>query len=570
MNSTKLFNFGYLIENIKKSKTVIILAMLVVPFFTVLQLVNTKEHIYSIDTLSIVNTIFLYFIPFILAAELYGYVFKKASVDFIASKPISKKSIFFTNFIGGIAIILLIQIITFICTQLVLSFKPDIIHFSAMSWDIFIYFLIGYIFVFTVSSLAMSVSGNVMTQLAMTMLIIFLPAVSYVFIAAETRIIDIWPDLYTFTAPLYVLAKTATMFTPSIIKMIVLIIAYFTAGIMLFKKRKMEMAGESFMKDKAHIIVKTLTLAPFSFIIIDMEDIRTTCIMLGIMFIYWFVYDLITNKKIKLSKNILCFVIGVIAVMGIYKVALVAVDEVFSFKDFNPTMYIEDEKIYDEIEKIEANKIYYYITNEKEIRDTNRTFEGKYIIEKEELKYLKQINFSNTNPSWLRGTVTLKDGRTFNATVVVDEKKIDEYVNENNIDTANIDDSHKVAIKGLTRKQNKEIISMLKGRRLIEISNNKYGVRFLDRVNKIYDKTIILTATKYENKSIRGYVYEIPMDDEIVKYLDENNLLEYSESTYYEKEYEKDGIIYETIEAEDVPYDEYNETGPSEGVIIYD
>jgi len=52
--------------------------------------------------------------------------------------------------------------------------KPDLIIFDSMVWDVFMFFTLGYIFVFTVSNLAMSFSGNKFSQIVATCLILFL------------------------------------------------------------------------------------------------------------------------------------------------------------------------------------------------------------------------------------------------------------------------------------------------------------------------------------------------------------------------------------------------------------
>ena len=115
MNLTKYFNFNYLKENIKKSKGVLLLLILVVPFFTILTLAlmyNNKNNIELLNMKNIifVNLIGMYIIPIGISFSLFGYVYKKSSVDFINSMPINRKSIFITNSIAGILIIILLQV----------------------------------------------------------------------------------------------------------------------------------------------------------------------------------------------------------------------------------------------------------------------------------------------------------------------------------------------------------------------------------------------------------------------------------------------------------------------------
>ena len=117
MNLTNLFNFNYLIQNIKKYKALIILLILLVPMFTSIMLLSVEsdsEYVISFAELSIVNIIFMYIMPIVLSMTLFNYVYKKNSVDFIGSMPLSRKTVFITNTIGGFAIIAIMQLITMI------------------------------------------------------------------------------------------------------------------------------------------------------------------------------------------------------------------------------------------------------------------------------------------------------------------------------------------------------------------------------------------------------------------------------------------------------------------------
>ena len=109
MNLMKLFNLKYLMQNIKKSKMAIILFLAVVPIFTALTIILNSSYYHALEfyELGLANIIFMYITPFILSFCLFGYVYKKKDIDFVCSMPISRKSIFVTNTIGGIILILM-------------------------------------------------------------------------------------------------------------------------------------------------------------------------------------------------------------------------------------------------------------------------------------------------------------------------------------------------------------------------------------------------------------------------------------------------------------------------------
>ena len=334
MNLTKLFNFSYCMQNIKKSKAQIILLMLLVPLFTSIVIISTEEdYAFSFIELSAVNLIGMYIIPIVLSIALFGYVYKKSSVDFIGSMPISRRTVFLTNTIGGIAILTITQLLTLICTMLLSKIFSNVIIFGSMVWDIFLFYTMGYIFVFTVANLAMTISGNKIAQLVSTALILFV--IPFLIITGrlyyeeengyntirEERTINI-SEPYHFTAPSYVFDALINgnefMFdSGSVVRMIVLSLVYIGIGLVLFQKKKLEMAGEAYETRNMHLVIKLLTMLPFMAIFCGLSDSDKVDIFLfffAIVAVYYFVFDLVTNKKLKLKITIPAF-LGSLAVL---------------------------------------------------------------------------------------------------------------------------------------------------------------------------------------------------------------------------------------------------------------
>ena len=348
MNLTNLFNIKYLMQNIKKSKGLIILSLVLVPMFTSIILLSaSNDYALSFAEVSIVNIICMYIIPIVLSMSLFSYVYKKNSVDFIGSMPVSRKSIFITNTIGGIGIIVLMQLLTMISTLLLSKILSNIIIFSSMVWDIFVFYTIAYIFVFTVSNLAMSFSGNKFSQLVAICLILFLipflmmsgnvfgDKYSYVNVTesinsslnknTEQIIID---EPFHFTAPSYIFDMIINgedvyeYNSESVIKMLVLSIIYTAIGLILFNKKKLELAGESYENGNTHLIIKMLTFVPFMFVFCSLSNSDRIIVFLffvAILAVYYFVFDLITNKKIPLKKTVPAFILSWIVVFAVFE-----------------------------------------------------------------------------------------------------------------------------------------------------------------------------------------------------------------------------------------------------------
>ena len=178
MNSTSLFNFSYLKENIKKSKAIILLCMLLIPIVNgIILLMNCSQNdnfMPSIYELSGLVLFGMYIIPIVLSITLFSFVYKRGSIDFSLSMPISKRQIFLTNSLGGIVVILLMQIINFIITFVISLIYNNLIIDSRMFFDILLICSISYIFVFVSTNIAVSLSSNKITTVIVTLLILFL------------------------------------------------------------------------------------------------------------------------------------------------------------------------------------------------------------------------------------------------------------------------------------------------------------------------------------------------------------------------------------------------------------
>lgn len=334
MNLTKYFNFNYLKENIKKSKGIITLLLIAVPVFTILSLVfifNKANYTTVITELeiSIPNIIGMYIIPYVLSVALFGYIYKKSSVDFINSMPINRKAIFITNTIGGIILITLIQLITLIVSLVCNALVSTIIIFPQMLIDIFITMWIAYFFMFCATNLAMSLSGTVLTQLVLTMIIIFIvPFCMTTFdsiiynqnmedqtYSYKEEIFRIYEGNEEYTLPFNITYNMENLYSDvSNTKMFVLGILYLGIGLYCFQKRKMENAEESFGSNKVHLLVKALTIFPM-IIILNLLKLDTgfNIFVLALITVYYFVYDFFVKRKIKFLISVVSLIITLVA-----------------------------------------------------------------------------------------------------------------------------------------------------------------------------------------------------------------------------------------------------------------
>ena len=345
MNLTKYFNFKYLKENFKKSRGILLLITIIVPLLTLFSILFVNKpasytKILELIEISWVNMFGMYIIPIAISFILFGYVYKKTSVDFINSMPINRKTIFITNTIGGILLITLIQILTAVTLLLSSIFIKEVMIFTGMIIDVFIIMWIAYLFMFFTANLAMTLSGTFLTQIALTMIILFIiPFCLTTFnllrnqnvIINETYAEDDSTsiekdnnitimetiDNKEYTLPFDIIWNTNLSFSNTRnAKMLILGILYFCLGLYLFQKRKMENAEESFSKVKVHLFVKALTVFPL-LVLVNLASESPNKFLILLIIIYYFVYDYIVRRKVKLKYSVLGLIITLAVSQGI-------------------------------------------------------------------------------------------------------------------------------------------------------------------------------------------------------------------------------------------------------------
>ena len=532
MNLTKLFNFDFLLQNLKKSRMILTIFLLVVPLFTTIILTTSSDQAYNFFELSGINAVGMYIVPFIFSLCLFGYVYKKNSVDFMCSMPISRKSMFATNTLGGILLILATQLITLICTFIVASFSESII-FPALIWDVFLYQFIAYMFDFTVSNLAMSLSGNTMTQIVVTMLILFVvPVVALYLSQVVNTNAHVGEQLYimqelkpTYTAPANIFGLDYSYNSKSIVKMLILTVVYTVAGFILFKKRKMEMATESFISQKMHLLIKTFTLLPFIVILLLVEEYSSgsewIAFWSAVILIYWFLYDLVTNKKVKLMKNLLVLVIGSAVIAGALKFTEIVLDKKFDAYKIQDVTKLE-------IESIKGD--YIYKIEDKEL--INRILNADYRIDEKDSNSdsVEDSNGYNLKFYTLECTATFNNIEKLNAQITVENSFITEFENykvEKRVKKVNKDIKILIDSRIANKEQKRKIEKMLKE---VESTEREYDYDAYPsyyRYNR-HVKSGIFTAYAYKGHKL--YVYDYSLEDmpELSNYLNKLS----NEATY--------------------------------------
>ena len=328
MNLMKLINFNFIKENIKKSLGILLFLFFIIPIVNLLYLFNMlNQQIYVINLIDLTKmTYFASFIfPVVIAYILNNYLFKQNSLDFYLSKPINKRKLFFSNILAGLLLILVLLIINVIVFSL-FNLTNLSIPF-ALLFDYFIYTFVLYSFIYIVITLAISLCGNFITALIVSIILIWSFPIT---LDVDKLLSENYTETYIkfkgdnneyyvdhiknikhpLTLPSsYVLKKEFN--TADIIKTSLLSIIYIFAGYVLFKRRKTENITAGFKNESLHYVVKTISLLPFMLLnalFLKEKTIFTGLIITLAAIFYYLIYDLLTQKKLyKPLKSAIIF-----------------------------------------------------------------------------------------------------------------------------------------------------------------------------------------------------------------------------------------------------------------------
>lgn len=600
MNLINLFNFNYLKQNLKKSKGALAIFVGIIPIINILSLFMMNDNNYSneiitLPGISVINFIGVFILPIVISICLFGYVFKKKSVDFVNSMPISRKSIFVTNTIGGIVILVLMNLINAIFIYILSSTLPNLAIPTGMIIDYFILWTVAYVFVFTVSNITVSVSGNMITSLVVSALILFLIPFMHFFITnglplnhdseyiIECNSKECIPDnyygvgtttrnlakenkytmylnrklsSYNYTIPSNFIFNTLfngnTNFnvynTISIIKTFILSLIYIVIGYFLFLRRKMEVSETSFKNIMVHNIVKCLSMVPIlSFVYLILResyfDIIPLLILLVIIIAYYFIYDLITKKGINnLKKNIFTLLFY----LPLFMLVMKGIDFCL---ETNKNFSVDDIK-YLNIDHIGS-------------RQYNSRISDVYFEDKELLNYLLTHTAYGTNnedeEEYVEINFKLKDNRIYSYTFNVSSQEFEYIVNrisknkeiQEHINDIDYDNVYSIKLGSLTvnEEYTNELIELCRKHLANSIETNENGLNiemnsYADHEVKEYsittdNKIIINKIMEIENKSLKEDINKYDAQ-ELSLYVPGYNLEKEGELALYD--YIKDNI----------------------------
>ena len=285
MTSKNLF-FKLLKEDLKQRLWSVILAAIVffiIPVSMALQVENMKglspldTYLYCITRI-VTNSEWLVIITCV-GAVLCGlsgfwYLFSKKKVDFFHALPLKREVLFAVRYINGILIYAVPYIVALVVSLVIAGVGgmfPEGIIGQSISW--FFFHLCNYLVLYTVTIIAVLLTGNLVIAMAATGILNLYTLAVYALLMgygstffgtfASTGIFEGSTSFLKWTSPLYLYIQYFNQEKLSICFSLFLLTAVLVAiAVWLYKKRAMECAGSALAFEKTKMPIRILLAIP--------------------------------------------------------------------------------------------------------------------------------------------------------------------------------------------------------------------------------------------------------------------------------------------------------------------
>lgn len=363
------------------------------------QTYNGGERV-SLLLLNFVVTIFSVIMPFFMSMVQFDFINKRKSCDFFHAIPVKRNVLFFNFSLASFTWIFISLTIPTILNLILFNYSS--IFYIKMSTVItdYVSIIVVAVYIYSVSSLAMFLTGKKFTTMLLTAIILFLPNFLYCIINFSIDVtvpnflysyFDLSEALRNgFIMKYNLLMNFASTFlsfmyvsnydvdfnlTLSILYTAGLaIISYFIA-MYLFDKRKSEMAEKNSSSDIMQTIFRFLITIPFTAIIVTIifyiyisgadftYYIAVLIVLLAIMLVAYFSYELLSTKSFANIKKSVPKLIFTFAFSILYLITLFGSREYVLNKTIEPSN-VKSISINDAIFNVDQLTSY-YILNEK-------------------------------------------------------------------------------------------------------------------------------------------------------------------------------------------------------------
>lgn len=344
MNDKKIFSIKLFINNFLQLKVMGILGTVLITLFSVLSIVSqgirmieyTKEGISVNGSMSGgVSTTYLgagelwplvltfVFVTPVLMLMAFSYNNKRNSSDFYNSLPYTRLNMYLTK----LSAVFTWQVIVYVCAVvgIVISIavykKYFVYSVSTITWIIIGTFICN-LLCGAVIALACSLTGSLMSNICLTGIILFIPAILRVMITGGISALF---DYVSNIQVVPVIGVERNMISALIVGgsmngiqyneillnkgymvySLVLAIVYATIGYLCFVRRKSEVAGKAALGNKIHVIIRTIIgficMAVGFLLLLIERDIISMIIFVSLAVAAMIIYELIAGDRSRLG-----------------------------------------------------------------------------------------------------------------------------------------------------------------------------------------------------------------------------------------------------------------------------
>ena len=344
MNDKKIFSIKLFINNFLQLKVMGILGTVLITLFSVLSIVSqgirmieyTKEGISVNGSMSGgVSTTYLgagelwplvltfVFVTPVLMLMAFSYNNKRNSSDFYNSLPYTRLNMYLTK----LSAVFAWQIIVYVCAVVGIVFsiavykKYFVYSVSTITWIIIGTFICN-LLCGAVIALACSLTGSLMSNICLTGIILFIPAILRVMITGGISALF---DYVSNIQVVPVIGVERNMISALIVGgsmngiqyneillnkgymvySLVLAIVYAAIGYLCFVRRKSEVAGKAALGNKIHVIIRTIIgficMAVGFLLLLIERDIISMIIFVSLAVAAMIIYELIAGDRSRLG-----------------------------------------------------------------------------------------------------------------------------------------------------------------------------------------------------------------------------------------------------------------------------
>ncbi len=344
MNDKKIFSIKLFINNFLQLKVMGILGTVLITLFSVLSIVSqgirmieyTKEGISVNGSMSGgVSTTYLgagdlwslvltfVFVTPVLMLMAFSYNNKRNSSDFYNSLPYTRLNMYLTK----LSAVFTWQIIVYVCAVVGIVFsiavykKYFVYSVSTITWIIIGTFICN-LLCGAVIALACSLTGSLMSNICLTGIILFIPAILRVMITGGISALF---DYVSNIQVVPVIGVERNMISALIVGgsmngiqyneillnkgymvySLVLAIVYAAIGYLCFVRRKSEVAGKAALGNKIHVIIRTIIgficMAVGFLLLLIERDIISMIIFVSLAVAAMIIYELIAGDRSRLG-----------------------------------------------------------------------------------------------------------------------------------------------------------------------------------------------------------------------------------------------------------------------------